>query len=553
MARFRLLGLILLVVVAAALGDRLAVLARRLGGFPLPRPFRLVVVSAVVSASLHYYNLMLLTPSYNWMNLVGILLMIAAVAHLVDRPVPRWERSSAGELIWILAMVVGGAVATMGKLSSGPIVAGLGAALIVAFARGAAAERRRLVGFFVAASGVVLALHWALVNPLTVTIDQIRRGNTALLTLDPAYGIGNAVKSVRDALEMIRKDLIDHLGVATVLVLVALAVGLTRSRRAPGTAGGDPSLAGRLVALAPGGLTACALALVSIRLHDRREWTGSGAGYATLAWVGVSVIAIALVVSPLAWQRVGANSGRRGSLLAAAVVLYAIIGACSYAFGSGNGFFAQLNGGLAPMIAGAIFVLAFLPDPRRLWLPVVVLATIMGIGARAVINDAELGPYRQGALAGQTVEAQIGRSGGVLRVAPETAAFIDDIRTTAVDAGWVAGTPLLDLGAYAATVLYVLEARPPITIIPSVGGYATQEELARWSVEQIVEAGDAEVWADAWLLTMEAPVDAGVDPSVLSLLGRSFPTDYEKVGTFYLAIRNEELTLWRPTTTGVDA
>lgn len=120
-ARFRLLGLLLLVVVAAALGDRLAAVARRLGGLPRSWPFRLTIMSAVVSASLHYYNLMLLTPSYNWMNLLGILLMMAAVSHLVDRPVPRAHRSSVAELVWILVMVVGGAVANDGEAQLGTI------------------------------------------------------------------------------------------------------------------------------------------------------------------------------------------------------------------------------------------------------------------------------------------------------------------------------------------------------------------------------------------------------------------------------------------------
>ncbi len=549
-ARFRLLGLLLLVVVAAALGDRLAAVARRLGGLPRSWPFRLTIMSAVVSASLHYYNLMLLTPSYNWMNLLGILLMMAAVSHLVDRPVPRAHRSSVAELVWILVMVVGGAVATMGKLSSGPLVAGLGVAIIVGTARGSASDRGRLVGFFAAATVLVLGVHWMVVNPLPETIDQIRRGNTALLTLDPAYGIGNALRSVREAAEMIRTDLVAHLGLAAVLVLGALVVSFVMPRIRGAAASGPANHVDRLVALAPSGLTAAAVAILAVRLHERNEWQGSGSGYAILAWVGVSMVALALVVAPISWRQLRGASGRRGTVVAAMLFLYSIIGACSYAFGSGNGFFAQLNGGLAPMIVGAILVLALLPDPSRLGLPVVVLATVMGIGARAVIDDAEHFPYRQGGLAGQTVEVEIGRAGGVLQVAPDTARFIGEIRTAAVEAGWVAGTPLLDLSAYAATVLYVLEARPPITIIPSVGGYSTQEDLARWSVEQIVEHGGEAEWARAWLLTIESPVDAGIDPAVLSLLGRSFPADYEFVGTFSLEVRGELLSLWRPISTG---
>ncbi len=544
-ARFRVLGVVLLVVAAAALGDRIAVLAGRLRGHAVGGPVRIASGAALVSACLHYYVLMLLTPSYNWLNLVGIVLMMAAVAHLIDRPVPSLARASVADLLWIGVMVVGGAVATMGKLSSGPLVAGLGVALLAALARGSRRDRLRMLGLFAGFTGLFLTAHWVVINPLPVTVDQIRRGNTALLTLDPAYGIGNALRSVRDAAELIVRGLLGHVGAAAALVALASAISLLSTRLSSGSS----FIPRRAYTMAPGLLTSAALVVLAKRLHDRGDWQGAGSGYSVLAWVGVSLSALALLIGPVAWCRARSASGRRGTIVLAAMVLYAMVGACSYAFGSGNGFFNQLNGGIGPLVAGVALVLV-VTEPARLGLPVAVLALVMGIGARSVVIDAERFPYRQGPLAGQTQAVEIGRAGGELMVSPDTARFIHEIRSGAADAGWEPGTPLLDLSAYAATVLYILDARPPVTIIPSVGGYSTQQELAEWSVEQIVDAGDAEEWSGAWLLTLDQPAEGGIDPAVLSPLGRTFPADYELVGSFDLAVRGERLSLWRPATSG---
>lgn len=62
-ARFRMLGVAVLVVCAAAAGDRIAVAAGHLCRRPVPWTVRGAAAAAVVGGALHYYVLLLITPS----------------------------------------------------------------------------------------------------------------------------------------------------------------------------------------------------------------------------------------------------------------------------------------------------------------------------------------------------------------------------------------------------------------------------------------------------------------------------------------------------------
>ena len=202
------------------------------------------------------------------------------------------------------------------------------------------------------------------------------------------------------------------------------------------------------------------------------------------------------------------------------------------------------------MVAAALLVLLGVCLPGGMPLPALVVTIVLGIGSYTVVGDAIASPYRQLPLSQQTAAVAIGPH-GKLKVDPPTADFINALRAGAARAGWVPGTPMLDFTPYSATTLYLLGAKPPVTILPSVGGYPTTTKVGFWAMDQLVKAGWDDEFRSAWLLTQVGLPTPGPqpDPSALNIIGRRYPGDYELVGTFYLP-RQGLLALWRPKSVG---
>lgn len=541
-ARFRALGVLLLVVAAAVAGDRLLVACDRIEDRAAGRrgAARALSATAVVAAALHYEALMLVTPSYNLLNLVGLLLVIAATAELVGRR----GTSALSDAPWVAVLVGGTVIATMGKVSS----AAFGAVSFAVVLALDSARRRSRIMSAAGACGVVAALHSVFVNDLATTAAQIRRGQQALLILDPAYGIGRAVRSVGAAAFEVATGALGHVGVSVVLVVAGRAA---QRRIRPG--GGADALGALTM---PVGLVVAWLQL-SLVVGDREPITTA------VSWFGCAVLIVALIGgTPHGW---GTGTGplepgdrfrARGRLRLVAIPVLAAAAAGAYGFGSNNGFFTQMNGATGLLVCAAVPAFAragaaaqrrrssFLPAGGVL--PLAALSIICGLSAATMLDRGARAPYRQEPLAEQTVPIRIGPSDGTLRISPATARFVEALRSASARGGWTPGTPLLDLSPYAATVLYLLDARPLPTIIPTVCCYEGQDALARWSLREAVRVDGRDLWRGAWVLWADQPVAGNADPTVLHQVGRQFPDDYERVGTFDLPMAGQVLSLWRP-------
>ena len=292
-ARFRVLSEVMLAVAAGALGDRLAVASARLRRTKVSIAVRVAVASGMVAAALHYYLLDLTTPSYNWLNLLGILVVSAGFLDAVTRPVPerRWWVRWAGPVL----IALGGLIATMGKVSSGPVLIVLAAAAIVAIGNGSMRERLTVLGRAAAAGLGLLVVHTIFINPPWVTARQIVRGQRNLIELDPAhYRLGNAFRDVTDSFTMVRHQIAHVSGVALWLVVIAAVVACIWPLRSR-------------VVVAP--LATLALALASARLFDLKLWSGSSAAYAVLAWVPVILLTFSLLFLPAVIRAVPRETG----------------------------------------------------------------------------------------------------------------------------------------------------------------------------------------------------------------------------------------------------
>jgi hypothetical protein len=376
---------------------------------------------------------------------------------------------------------------------------------------------------------VVWTLHFVFVNTPSDTIDMYRRGLKALEILDPAsYEISNALASVRHALTGLPRDLLAGTGG---LIVAAFAALLLLSRRCR----------------ADSGTIAAAAALIftgaSLALAFEGRWVGGGSGYVVLATVGCSLVVCAVPLAVAAYVVERRHLPRPGSvwLRGAAVAAFLVLFAAAYAFGSGNGFYIQLNGGLALLFGAALLlVCAFIDLPDNVAVAGL-LSVVMALGGANVLDSARDSPYRAKAMDEQTEPRSFGPHGSRMLLDPQTAGYLDELRSSAAASGFRAGMPMLDFTYYAASALYDLDALVPHSLIPTVGAYVATNDLARWSIGQL----EPEIWHDAWLLT--APENpAAPDPSIVSLLGRSFPEDYELVTELRWWQRDELQQLWRP-------
>lgn len=554
-ARFRALGVVLLVAAALLLG-RSCVLAAGRWRRTTPSVAAQIIGAVIVAAGATTgYTLYLLTPNYNWINLLGLLL---AAAGGVEMAVPSPSRRRFGSWVWPTCTAVGAFVSMTGKPSSGPVILGLTAVLVVTVGPGPYRRNALPILRLAAATAVVWILHFLFVNGPADTAEMYRRGLDALRILDPAsYEIANAVKSVWSAVTDLPERVAD--GTAGLVLVAAASLALTARR----VRADVDTVAAVSVVVLVGSCTALALDGL---------WIGSSAGYVVLATVGSSIILCTLplavtarllegrqrmdersalaelvgdfvdgTVDSGAIRRPGTDETPPGWWAPFATATYLVLFAAAYAFGSGNGFWSQLNGGLALMFAGAVVLLVVyvdLPSGR----PVAgILAVVVAIGGANVLETARDSPYRTAGMDEQTIARSFGPHGSRMLLDPETAAYLDRLRGMTYGNGFSPGTPMLDFTYYSATALYDLDALVPHSLIPTVGAYAATNALARWSIEQL----EPEIWRDAWVLwAPENP--AAPDPKVVEILGRTFPDDYVLIGELTWWQRGELQQVWRP-------
>jgi hypothetical protein len=138
--------------------------------------------------------------------------------------------------------------------------------------------------------------------------------------------------------------------------------------------------------------------------------------------------------------------------------------------------------------------------------------------------------------------------GARVRLAPAYAAYFKDLVGPAKAAGFVPGTPLIELTPFHLGAAVALGAAAPNTLML---GYTPS--TARWALSQ----QDRKVWRDAWLLTATTVGSPSVDLApwkmngqginlVISLVGRSFPADYQLVAVATWPWGHQRQELWRP-------
>lgn len=458
-----------------------------------------------------YYSLGILTPSYNWLNLLCLSIGLGAVLHLLCS-LPENTRC---RIFHIATLAISIWVGSFAKISTG-----FGIFLLFIVLTGLLREPLRqtskilltLFSFII----VFALLHHLLISDLEVVLEKISRGQEALEILDPRYSIALAMESFKSG--SIRWIIQLFGGSHILLLLIAGFLGFIYRFN-------DAKLFQRKEMLA----VVLALPLVPFLMSvNDGNWSGVAARYNDQMWAVTQFLSLSLLFA------LGNACLKRTfpwtTLISAGLLLG---GPVLYAFGSNNGFVEQITGATGIIGVASLVLLTSLGPIRNSVLPVVCL--LLSIGAITTTINSAQDPYRQAPLTEQTVLIEIAPGAGRLYVEKNFAEDINSLRGQLKKSGWKSRTPILDFTQYSAGIVYAIDALQPVTVIPTVGGMDGVNALAEWSFNYISEHDESDVWNSAWLLF---PSEKNLkncqlcpNASVLSKLNRTFPQDYVLVAT----------------------
>lgn len=543
---FRTLGAVVLVLCSAWLGWAAA---RTIVRGPLPNwrsPARwFVIIAAVVSAigSLLYYSSMLRTPSYNWLNIVGILLSSAAVLVLLNR-----ERGQEQTRL---------VPALLASCSS--------AALFVTFPAKPTTLPLMLVlttVLLLIASGWRVAARWAVWNVALLPVWLILAVLTRLWPTDftrifhlalqmPAPDpLQTSSYAVRASLLLPRDiatgfaDIGDRpaLGLMVGLVILIIPV-ITKARWL-------------LVRLAGFGIcvvVALAVAGVPIRVLNP---TGEAIGLAHAPLMTAStIIFVSALLLGLRMSSIDHSSDQesiRNQRLRWVIVIFVALLPFVFSFGSGNGIYAQaaVASGLTFLAAALCIARPRLSGERVLLATAVLVATVLF--ATAAIASGWRYPYRSASLADQQLPTVVGSHGAQLMLDPALASTIAGLREQAQAAGWQEGTPLIDISyTWNPALGYALGGKVPNFLQLTIFGYGAAHDITDF---HLTEPYRDFPFHGSWILTTRNSVlDPGAQSAVAFTMQKLFAVTQRPFPSSYSCIAAGNYVLWRPVATSEQA
>ena len=532
-AHYRVVGAVLLALAAWAAARGIGALLRgwSVDGVVLGRGSQVVLDVVAVTASLAYYGLYLITPSYNWLALVGALLVVAGLMPLL---VPQRSRRRTWVSGGVLAF--GCFVAFMGRPTAGVGLA-LCSLLMLLLVSVRSWRERRLATLVVVAAGLALVIaHLLLVLGPADTADAFRR-TAYFATQDVTrHTFADLVAQSLTQLSVLPSRVQKVAGWSPLLGLLVVLAAFVPHRQRPS---------------AVTAITAAALAVVGAVIWAGHGFGGGAQFIVTLPYAGYALLLTALGAAlgahavvrvpdlgPVgAVDAVGDERVARPPWRWFAVAASLVISAMLYAFSSNNGFVQQQAGAFVLLVLATLALAFAATGTRGALVVLVVTGVVAGVGVTSSLRAGEARGYRTAPPAQSVAEATVSYRGATLLVGPEYAAFYRDLDRESAAAGFAVGTPLMDLTPFSPGVGYAMGAEPPTTLM-----LGFSPPVARWALDQ----QDRAAWHGAWLLLAPGS-KRGVDPAqVVGAVGRSFPADYERVASLVWPWDKQTFELWRP-------
>ena len=472
-------------------------------------PARASLLCALLTTVITYYFDGLLTPSYNWCNLVGVLICLAslclysAVGHDGQSPCPWLARTAC-----LFGIALGGVVSFLGKPTTAAGLAAVGLLWLALFPQ-ARSWLGRLGDILLAAclAAVLLALHFTFLSEgLGTSLDKYKAGIWAM-SLVSMYSLSSLIHG-------------------TFLYP------------------GQKMWAWRLIGI-------FALYLISIELFRRYYTDRTKTFIATLMAVSATFIAVSLIVS----QPLGIlcptlvfltfvfmllyidhkNVPKRLFLLP----LFIFISLYFYCFGSNNSMSYNVSKAFVILTGGMLAAFTLTKPTIRNPL-VTVSALVLSIFALASLAHFIKTPFRQDApLMALNAPLKLRENSTPLYVTQSRKEFMECVRKLALAHGWRPGMPMLHLSFDVGAVPFMLQAQSTGTQIPVRPIYMAVKNI----VQYYRKAATYQELRQAWIFCYGTPDPKPLEfvpTSVLVDLGLPFPQGYELLGTC------DGWQLWKP-------
>ncbi|QEL21702.1 hypothetical protein FQV39_03240 [Bosea sp. F3-2] len=458
---------------------------------------RLVIAAALGTTSLAMLRLWLPTPSYNWLAFQA--LMMTAIGLLLSRRTLGLTAAAGWSLI-----ALGGWLAFMAKPTTAAI-AGLLALLYLLVTK-------RLSIILVV---VVACIFCGLLAITALVLDGSFSGFVERFSVGleraGSYGMGHTLSAIFriDPLPLDWAALrVMAIGCLAIVASASLITSKSRLLRAVSNAA----------------CATCAAFMISLIFGF------FGVPYYYGLWQQMFLAAIGLSAGLFAlfYGRHGRHCPEQSYRRATATLLAAL--PLAFVFGTANnywfmaglvGFFWALSGitliRIRPISKNAMAVL----------IPFVFGAQLVTAGQ--ILFGTENPYYQPGPLRQADHLVDLGDRGGVLRVAPSMGEFIEAIRKTANQAGFEAGTPVIDLTGHSPGVLHVMGASA--TGQPWLIGNFPMMPGSNHVATEVLRGAPCSELARAWLL-VEPKGPYSFPPTITSVFGADQSRDFSVAGSF---------------------
>lgn len=538
-ATFRTLGALILVLASAWLGWAAARAVTR-SATDRSRLLRWFVVNAALTGalgSLLFYAPMLRTPSYNWVNLVGLTFSMATALMLIAA-FP--GRAIDGRRVYTAILAGVSSVALFGTFPAKPTT--LPIMLVLTTLLVLVASGWRVAGRW-AMWNVVLMPLWLLLAVVfriwPTDFLSVFRLALQMPAPDPLQTTGAAVR----AAILLPRDVAAGLAAAPDYPVLTLMVGMACLLAAVIAARGW--LLVRLLGFGLVVLSALAIAGVPIPLM-RAQGEAFRIASSAVTTACLAILVAALLAAARQCPRVESVERRRDVRARWSTVGLLSAAPFVFSFGSGNGVYAQ-----ASLAAGLALAAACVGSARQTMTRdrVVMSAAVLGaasIMAVAAVGSGWLVPFRTAPLAQQTMPTVVGAHGAQLLLDPALSQGISGLRQQAEAAGWTPGTPLVDVSyMWNPAIPYALGARVPDFLALTIFGYSAAHDITDFHLSEPYRNFPFD---QTWILTsrrslLDGPMNSAVDFTLKKLSaasGRPFPNSYACVAA-------GDFVLWRPT------
>lgn len=486
-------------------------------------------LAAMASGSLFFGAMLMRTPNYNSVNLVGLLIAGMGLLLLASQAPSRNGPNFLAGLPHAL-IAFGVFVALPAKPTTAVFVAIALVSVSFLTSRGELVKDLAITGAFgLALVSLALVLRLWPLNFLEVLLGQL---NSPVLT--SRHRLEGATLSLLE----IPKDLVQALyGLgtfnATALLLLGLLVTLFARKNWPGLAA--------ISVLGTAGATAfLVVSLTHSFVQADTPLRFASSNTALFGWLYL-LLAVGIATG-FGKSRVSKAEG-----LFAIPLVVSVSAAFGISFGSANGAFGQssLAASFLLVLLLAAIQISF-SDKLRLALTAGIASILVAV-ALVFAGDSQVRPYRMDAFSLQVNAIDAGPF-GTIYVSSNTISQIDAFEQALDAAEWRSDIPLISLVWRWNSTLPLIAGAPSVpTLMPTLFGYPGSLHLLEHNLEILIEA-DVAFWGSAYLIT-DNPAFIGQEVNsqieqAKKLVALAFSKDFES--SYQLAASTDRYQVWRP-------